>query len=808
MTELLAPAGSLEALRQAVDAGADAVYIGGQMFGARAYADNPDETELIEGIEYCHLRGRKIYLTVNTLLKERELKEQLIPWLAPFYYHGLDAVIVQDLGVLRVMRETFPGLELHASTQMSVTTSGGALWLKRHGISRVVPARELSLSEVQSIVHTGVEVETFIHGAMCYCYSGRCLFSSLLGGRSGNRGRCAQPCRLPYDCAKAPDKDSRKQLSESKSSLLGMKDMSTLDILPDLMDSGISSFKIEGRMKSPQYTAGVTSVYRKYMDLYRQEGRNGYRIKEKDRRALTELFDRGGYSSGYYQMKNGPSMIMENPAADKSAAAVRQRNERNQLFLQEKSTVKINGDLRIYPNEPVILSLWTAGAADHEGFQVEVRGDVPETARTNAATTDDVSRQMRKTGGTPFEFVQLRIDLADGLFLPVRMLNELRRNALDQLKEKILCERGSLRQRMELNADKDAAADVFTDAKAYESCVLAESANITSHRKDALSDAEKVISHRKDALTDTEKVSSCRKSTVPSLNILVTTMEQLDEVFRWLKGIAKAGLPDIVDTIYLDSFLLGKRGQPASSSCARLKIQMDTARRFGTRCMFCMPPILREAGYAVLEDPAVSDLLGCMDGFLVQTMDELAWLKGHAFSGTVVSDSCLYTFNQSAREELRKDGISRFTYPAELNARELMSLGGGRCSELVIYGREPLMQSAQCLRKNTTACKEGGLLYLRDRKNIVFPVLTRCLFCTNTIYNSVPLHLAGCFEDIKKISPSSVRVSFTVETREETRHVLSIYEDLFGRVLSGKDLSSLRNADLRTTKGHFKRGVE
>ncbi|MCD8022393.1 MAG: U32 family peptidase, partial [Lachnospiraceae bacterium] len=316
MTELLAPAGSLEALRAAVNAGADAVYIGGRAFGARAYAENPDESGLIEGIEYCHLRGKKLYLTVNTLLKERELRKDLISFLEPLYAHGIDALIIQDLGVLRFLRAYYPDLELHASTQMSVTTPEGAMWLKTLGIGRVVPARELSLNEVRSIVQSGMEVETFVHGAMCYCYSGRCLFSSMLGGRSGNRGRCAQPCRLPYTfeeeasfCYKdvpLPDfavgtlnaKNRRKAFeglrtgssSADPACLLSLKDMCTLDILPDLIDAGIASFKIEGRMKPPQYSAGVTSVYRNYLELFASVGRAGNRVLDEDRRSLSDLF--------------------------------------------------------------------------------------------------------------------------------------------------------------------------------------------------------------------------------------------------------------------------------------------------------------------------------------------------------------------------------------------------------------------------------------------------------------------------------------------------------------------------------------
>lgn len=253
--EILAPAGSYECLKAAVLAGADAVYIGGAMFGARAYAKNLSEEELLEAIDYVHVHGRKLYLTVNTLLKDQEL-EQLYDYLLPYYLRGLDGVIVQDIGVVGYIQEHFPKLPVHASTQMTITGAYGAEVMKRQGLTRVVPARELSLEEVREIKHkTGLEVECFVHGAMCYCYSGQCLLSSMIGGRSGNRGQCAQPCRLPY------------HLGDGKTSdLMSLKDMCTIDLLPELIEAGIDSFKIEGRMKQPEYVYTVVSIYRKYAE--------------------------------------------------------------------------------------------------------------------------------------------------------------------------------------------------------------------------------------------------------------------------------------------------------------------------------------------------------------------------------------------------------------------------------------------------------------------------------------------------------------------------------------------------------------
>ncbi len=266
--EILAPAGSLESMKAAVAAGADAVYIGGSRFGARAYADNPEEDRLLEAIDYAHLHGCRLYMTVNTLMKETELAD-LYAFLEPYYMRGVDAVIVQDMGAFALIRERFPDLPVHASTQMTITGVYGARILKELGAERVVTARELSLEEIAGIHReVDVEIESFVHGALCYCYSGQCLFSSLIGGRSGNRGRCAQTCRLPYDVKR----DGKTLNGKDSRYVLSLKDLCTLDLIPDMIEAGIYSMKIEGRMKSPRYTAGVVEIYRRYTDLYLERG--------------------------------------------------------------------------------------------------------------------------------------------------------------------------------------------------------------------------------------------------------------------------------------------------------------------------------------------------------------------------------------------------------------------------------------------------------------------------------------------------------------------------------------------------------
>ena len=277
--ELLAPAGSVTALRAVIAAGADAVYIGGSRFGARAYASNPDEDELLSAIDYAHLRGVKVYMTVNTLLKDSEM-EDLYDYILPYYTRGVDAVLVQDFGVLRFLHRCFPDLPLHASTQMTVTGPESAAFLKKYGVTRVVPAREMSFSELFMI---GLRKTLWILVAMVML--------------SGNRGRCAQPCRLIYEA------------EGQKAELLSPKDLCTLDQLPDMIEHGVVSLKIEGRMKQPEYAAGVVSIYRKYLDLYLNSGRAAYRVKRADRDTLMTLFNRDGFTDGYLNKHNGKDMM-------------------------------------------------------------------------------------------------------------------------------------------------------------------------------------------------------------------------------------------------------------------------------------------------------------------------------------------------------------------------------------------------------------------------------------------------------------------------------------------------------------------
>jgi len=409
--ELLAPAGSMDSLKAAVSAGADAVYMGGAKFGARAYAESVEENGISAAIDYVHFHGRKLYLTVNTLLKEKELREDLYDFLRPLYLQGLDAVIVQDYGVLRFIRTNFPQLPIHASTQMAASGSYAAMLLEQQGVKRLVLPRELSLDKIREIRdHSGLELEGFIHGALCYCYSGQCLLSSLIGGRSGNRGRCAQPCRLPY-----PEKP-----------LLNLKDLCGLESLEELLAAGVTSLKIEGRMKRPVYVAGTVHLYRRFLDDA-TAGPVSEAIED-----LAVLFNRGGFTDGYYHRHNGADMIYPANApkvADPENPFLKQME---QSYVLRERTENLKGIIRIFTGNSATITL-SCGSDS-----VTVTGPEVQAATGSPITEAQVRKQFAKLGGTGYSFrdpEDLQVLLGDGAFLPVGMMNALRREAVDKLTE-------------------------------------------------------------------------------------------------------------------------------------------------------------------------------------------------------------------------------------------------------------------------------------------------------------------------------------------------------------------------------------
>lgn len=425
--ELLAPGGSYESVIAAYNAGADAVYTGGMMFGARAGADNLTTEQLIDAINYAHIHGRKLFLTVNTLLKDREIEEQLFDYIAPLYENGLDAVIVQDIGVIIFLQKHFPDLSIHASTQMTILGKETVDELKKLGVSRIVTPRELSILEIKDISdNCDMEIESFVHGALCYCYSGQCFLSSYIGGRSGNRGRCAQPCRMEYDVITG---DSIINKGNNKY-VLSPKDICTLNILPQIIESGVYSLKIEGRMKKTEYITGVVSIYRKYIDMYLNNP-DSYQVQVSDIEKLSDLFNRNGFNESYYNRHNGKEMI--------SLKKPEFRKENKELTDYLKATYvgrilkrKIEVNVICKKNSP--FEIWT----DINGKTISVTGDIPGEALNKPLDKTAIEKQIRKTGNTDFTIEKCDVQMDEGLFITLGAINELRRKFLEKVMENIL----------------------------------------------------------------------------------------------------------------------------------------------------------------------------------------------------------------------------------------------------------------------------------------------------------------------------------------------------------------------------------
>ena len=679
--EILSPAGSYESFKAAIAAGADAVYIGGTRFGARAFADNLSEEKLLEVIDYAHIHGRKIYLTINTLLKENEIENQLYDYLVPYYRQGIDAVIVQDIGVLSFVKKHFPDLPIHASTQMTVTDLLGAKFLEKQGVERVVTSREMHIDEIKEISeNTELEIESFVHGALCYCYSGQCLYSSLIGGRSGNRGQCAQPCRLPYKVN--GDKNAKYVLS--------LKDICTLEYIPQLIESGIYSFKIEGRMKKPEYVALVTKMYRKYVDKYLNEGKENFCVDPKDKEKLMDLYNRGGSHSGYYFVQNGRDMIsldrpnhagvpalkilnqkgrmvsaqaitelnagdvIELPGAKENYTFAqgakkgqrvsfqthqsyrlysgmilnRTRNEHlikeiQDTIIDRKIKERINGDLILAEGSNSRLTL-SCGE-----IVVDIEGECVQKAVNQPMDVSRIEKQMRKTGNTEFEFDRLEIDLQGEIFIPMQELNELRRRGIEQLKSAMVLQyRRCSEQRMQLNESKS------------------KNNQVTKHF------------------------------------VYVEEMEQFETVVEkeWIKRI------------YIDANAIQNVWNNNTEEIIKWSHQKDK------EIYLAYPHIFRKRTRELYEKYYEKFIKMNWDGVLIRNYESYEFLMSRGYQGKIVLDYNMYQMNGYAKRFWDEEGVESFTAPLELNHYELKELGLDN-GELVIYGHLPMMVSAQCVTK-------------------------------------------------------------------------------------------------------------
>ena len=744
--ELLAPAGNFTCFVAAINAGADAVYIGGSRYGARAYADNFSEEEIVKAIKYAHIHGRKVYLTVNTLVKNPEL-DGLVNYMIPYYEAGLDGVIIQDFGVFEILKKHFPGMELHASTQMTLTGVNGARFLKEQGACRIVPARELSLEEIRDIKEqVDIEIEAFIHGAMCYAYSGQCLFSSILGGRSGNRGRCAGPCRLPYTavCNGKKQGDTRQEQYP-----LSLKDMYTLRCVPELIEAGIDSFKIEGRMKSPEYVAGVTSVYRKYIDQYYEFPSKKYEISKEDERLVTGLYVRSGLQDGYYFKHNGKDMItLKEPGyAGTDEQLVEKIRQQYVLGKKQKSVV---AKAVIKAGEPAAFMIASDRnhleqlIAGHICDGVRLTGITVQQAQNRPMTKEDISRQFQKMGDTNFSIEHLTVEMEGDVFVPVKFLNELRRNTVAAYEEQLLNER-------------------------------------TRHYKQV------EIQHKESDLhfTCQQRIWSC----------LVSNKEQLQEAFHQEK----------IQRIYIDADLL-----TCNTSVDRIYVNEINSSK---ELFIALPYILRKRSYQYLSsyqellNTKKNNGDDLFTGVLVRNLEELAWLKDIGYDGRMIGDANVYIWNHESIAFYKKF-LQGMTLPIELNRKEKRHvIKDAQQNDLeveeIVYGRIPMMYSSNCTKKTYDLC-DGKACFdeIIDRYRNHFPIYHNCKHCYNVIYNSVPLSLQQYVGEMDKVN--CVRLEFTNETVDEMKKIIECFVN--DKTLSIPDKK--QNVNSSYTTGHFKRGVE
>ena len=671
MLELLAPAGSMEAVTAAVQNGADAVYMGYGDFNARRNAKNFSPEEFAAAVSYCHLRGVKVYLTLNTLLTDRELPEGA-KVAAQASELGVDAVLVQDLGVLRMLRQAAPDMPVHASTQMTVHNLAGVLTCAELGMTRVVLSRELSADQIAYICeHSPIEIEVFAHGALCMCYSGQCFLSSVIGGRSGNRGLCAQPCRLKYGW-----------MDKADAYPLSLKDLSLAGHLRELRRMGVACVKLEGRMKRPEYVAVVTGIYARAIREDREP-------TEEELEQLRAAFSRQGFTQGYYLDEQGPDMfgVREETREPKELFAA----ARNTYQSGEAQRVPVTFYAMLRPGEPARV-----GVEDPDGRVATVEGPVPEAARTRPLTAEAVTTQLSRTGGTPYRCGQVRALVEENLSLPLAALNALRREALEKLSV----------QRQE--PPRRRAGEYHAGAR-YE------------NRREE-----------------------------PVLTISVRRAEQLtDELLRLRPAL-----------VYV----------PLDELAAHLEKAAGTEH---TSIGVSLPRVAWDREYPGLREKLEQvRALGVKDALLGNLgMFPIARELGFTLRG----DFGLEIYNAQALKEYKRLGLQSATLSFELKLAQIRDLSKCLDTELITYGRLPLMLMENCIIKNRTgSCGCQNTNILTDRKGARFPVVS-APGCRNELLNSQKLFLADKAADYRRIGLWAQRLLFTTENPRECVQVAQRY---------------------------------
>ena len=695
--EILSPAGSFEAMQAAVRAGADAVYFGAGSFNARRNAKNFSDDELAAAFRYCRLRGVKTYVTVNTLVTDRELL-QAKPLIQRLSDLGADALIVQDLGMVRLCRALAPDLPLHGSTQMSIHSLGGALAAHKLGLTRVVLARELPLSEIRFIAQNApIEVEVFGHGALCMCYSGQCYLSAAIGGRSGNRGLCAQPCRLPYSF-----------FGDSPKPLLSLKDLSADGHLRELEQAGVKCLKIEGRMKRPEYVALATKTYK---DAVR-EGREPSR---EDMQKLRAVFSRDGFTDGYLADNKGPHMFgVRDEQNAREARAFYQEAQR--IYKAEPEPPCVAVDMRFSARRGEQMSLQ---CRDQDGNEYASDALPAEQARTRATTADEIASGLRKTGGTVFSPRRVDIELDDGLRVPMSAVNALRRRCLEGLE--------AVRQK----------------APARRQGVWEPGLRRDGHR----GEPGLIFSFLR-----FEQVTPKMLDQKP--DFIYLPLAEVHKHRDLCAAIAAKGqkIAAVLDRITFDS------------QWPRQIEMLREVRRSGVGHLVC----------GNLSHPA---LLSGLD------ME----LRG---------DFGLNVMNSQTLKELKALGLASATVSFEMNLAQIRDMSHSMPTELIAYGRLPLMVTENCVIKRRTGdCSCDGSTAIIDKTGRSFPLMAESGH-RNTLYNAEKLYLADKMQDLRGLGIRWLRLCFTTENARECEEVSAAYAGRGSR------------APERMTRGLYFRGVE
>jgi len=735
--ELLAPGGSVASIKAAINAGADAVYVGGSSFSARASANNLNDEELADIIDYLHLRGKRIHLAINTLIKDSEIKS-VYSYASKMYEKGIDAFIVQDFGVMDFLNKYLPEAEIHTSTQMAVSGSGATKMLKSHtNIKRVILPREMSLDQISEIAeNTDVDIECFAQGALCYSYSGMCLMSSLICERSGNRGRCAQSCRLPYTY-----NNSRPEYP------LSMKELSSLDILPLIISSGVSSLKLEGRMRGYSYVGAVTGLYRKYIDRAvailsdnnkSKNPMNYYYLDKEDRGLLDRIFNRAGSTKSYFMSDIKDGMIsLNNSSANFNEELARDVYNKYSVL----KPLKINAKIRLYAGSPASLTFLCN--IDLDSIEVSVNGkDIVETAKNMALSYESIYKRLKKSDDEYLVLKSLDIDSSGDVFMPVSSLNSLRREAYSLLKREIIKVRGFNHNRKSLACtDHNIPENVAT--KHIKSDIISDDFNISVY--------------------------------IQNLNLLKSVLEK-----------------PFVNRVYVEADEL------ISLSDDEIITLSDRVHKKGMEFYLAVPHILEE-GFD-LNSLTRFDYL--TDGYLVRNLQALALFGGE--KKPVVTDYLLYGLNRASVNYLKALGADMQTISMELNYGQILNLvkdEGMHGFEMVIYGDVVAMVSKQCVKRTHNKCNRiSEIVYLNDRKGYRFAVKSNCTGCYNVIYNSKKIFLADLYEKISKTRIRNFRVDFLDENIDNVKMILDNVWLCLGNKSDRKFLNDY-------SRGHFNRGI-